>query len=473
MKINLTEKDIKLITFLGKYKIIKSVDSKKIYNSKGYYLKRLKVLEKEGYIKREDYYYIKLDVKGKKLVRKLGYSYNESCRNKEYKNRMKGISKIAAITLNNNVKFIPSWSLKNNEIFTETSRRYIGEGRYKNRKYLVYYIDKTRDWMYERQIIGDIRKTAYYNDFIIFLDNLDRVNKRNYYFTFGKNNIYLITDKKENFENIQRILNIDFYEILSNVYKSELLLSDFIEADYMLNKYKYIVIMPFINTERLHRIKLFLRNNKNSNKEIDIITLKENKDKINEILKRKCNILDIDKFMEERMKKFKVRGKIPLFFLITYILLTPIICWYYNKLNEYMNFSSAYVKIDNLLEIWSVGFSNVYIIFAWSVISIIILSSYKLIKVTIENSKIETEGIKYKDKDGTYGTADWANREEIEDFLSVGKRDGIIIGETEENQLITLHMDTYLNKNIAVFGASGSRKISWICYSEWNGVSTI
>lgn len=42
--------------------------------------------------------------------------------------------------------------------------------------------------------------------------------------------------------------------------------------------------------------------------------------------------------------------------------------------------------------------------------------------------------------------------------MSIGKRDGIILGQTEQKELITLPLDTYLNKNIAVFGSSGSGK---------------
>ena len=53
MKVRLTERDIELIIFLGKYKKIKGTDCKKIYRSKDYYRKRLKVLEKAKYIKRE------------------------------------------------------------------------------------------------------------------------------------------------------------------------------------------------------------------------------------------------------------------------------------------------------------------------------------------------------------------------------------------------------------------------------------
>ncbi len=51
MKIRLSLRDIELICFLGRYKQIEAVDYKKVYKSKDYYRKRLKVLEKERYIK--------------------------------------------------------------------------------------------------------------------------------------------------------------------------------------------------------------------------------------------------------------------------------------------------------------------------------------------------------------------------------------------------------------------------------------
>lgn len=68
MKIRLSSRDIELICFIGRYKQIKSVDCKKIYKSKDYYRKRLKVLEKAGYVKRENTYYIKIDIEGKKII---------------------------------------------------------------------------------------------------------------------------------------------------------------------------------------------------------------------------------------------------------------------------------------------------------------------------------------------------------------------------------------------------------------------
>ena len=52
--------------------------------------------------------------------------------------------------------------------------------------------------------------------------------------------------------------------------------------------------LTFIDTEKLHGINIFYNNNKMSNRKIDIITLKENKGKIEEILTNKVNIIEID-----------------------------------------------------------------------------------------------------------------------------------------------------------------------------------
>lgn len=48
-------------------------DCKEIYNANDYHRKRLKVLEKEKYIRKVDRFYIKLDDKGTRLVKEFGY----------------------------------------------------------------------------------------------------------------------------------------------------------------------------------------------------------------------------------------------------------------------------------------------------------------------------------------------------------------------------------------------------------------
>lgn len=155
----------------------------------------------------------------------------------------------------------------------------------------------------------------------------------------------------------------------------------------------------------------------------------------------------------EKEKKIKIS----LFFLISYIILVPLINGFMKILEKAFNANLNTIDI-NVLNLFTVIFRNGKILITWIILNLIILLVIKSIITTKKNAKIEVEGVNLKKKDGTFGTADWGNKEEIQEYLSIGKRDGIILGETEEQEIITLPMDTYLNKNIAVFGSSGSKK---------------
>ena len=133
----------------------------------------------------------------------------------------------------------------------------------------------------------------------------------------------------------------------------------------------------------------------------------------------------------EKVKRFKI----PLFFVLSGIVLLPLIKGFLKLLEKSFN--------------TSFGIGTIFII--WLLINIIVILAINCVKTTKENAKIEVEGVNLKKKDGTFGTADWGTKEEINEYLGIGKRNGIIIGQTEENELITLPLDTYLNKNIAVF----------------------
>ncbi len=149
MKIRLSLRDIELICFLGRYKQIEAVDCKKVYKSKDYYIKRLKILEKAKYIKREKRYYIKLDIEGRKLLNDFGYDNYNLCRNKNYQDRIKDISKIAMLSFEDDIKFTPSWELKESKVYTNFERKYIGELEIETNKYIVYYIANRTDSLYK------------------------------------------------------------------------------------------------------------------------------------------------------------------------------------------------------------------------------------------------------------------------------------------------------------------------------------
>lgn len=283
--------------FLGKYKMMLGSDCKLIYNAKDYHRKRLKVLEKEKYIRRINKFYIKLDDRGTRMVKDFGYDYNFSCRRKEYVDRLNEVARIAALTIDSNIDFIASWNLKDNNVYTQTSRKYLGKLTYQLKDRMVYYISKDKQITYISQIINDIQKLIEYKDIIIFIENI-RILNNDKSFVFGKETTLIINPTIHNLSIMRKLEKIDIYQIVKKIYNDkEILLSNWKKADYMTEDRKYIILMPFIDTEKLHKLNLFYRNNQKINRKIDIITLKENKEIIEDILTNKSNIIEIDNWL--------------------------------------------------------------------------------------------------------------------------------------------------------------------------------
>ena len=74
-------------------------------------------------------------------------------------------------------------------------------------------------------------------------------------------------------------------------------MSNWKRANYMTTDKRYVIIMIFLDTEKIKGLNVFYRNNQKENRKIDIITLKENEEKINEILIKKTNIIEIDNWL--------------------------------------------------------------------------------------------------------------------------------------------------------------------------------
>lgn len=121
------------------------------------------------------------------------------------------------------------------------------------------------------------------------------------------------------------------------------------------------------------------------------------------------------------------------------------------------------INIRNYIEIINKCFNrNIYIsnktyafiCFINAIISILIMICIKLI---VENKQDEIKGFKLKPDDATFGTANWMNEVEIKKILSTENGPGIVLGKKNE-KIIKLPFDSFFNKNIAVFGTSGSMK---------------
>ena len=109
----------------------------------------------------------------------------------------------------------------------------------------------------------------------------------------------------------------------------------------------------------------------------------------------------------EKWKKYKKH----IIFIASAIIIVPIINIYLNILSDSLNVKFG---IGTSIIIW------VFLCF----ITVLVKNS---IITTKQNAKIEVEGINLKNKDGTYGTADWGTKEEIEEYLGINKRNGIIL----------------------------------------------
>jgi len=283
--------------FLAKYKMMLGSDCKKVYKTKDYHRKRLKVLEQGKYIRRVNRLYIKLDDKGTRMVKEFGYNYSFTCRKKKYIDRLNEIARIAALTIDSNIEFTASWDLKDSSIYTQTSRKYLGKLKYQDKESIVYYISKEKHISYISQTINDIQKIMNYKNILIFIENMNILSEKQR-FAFGKDSTIIINPTKDNLTIFKELEAFDFYEIVKKIYSDkEILLSNWKKAEYMTEDRVYIVVMPFIDTEKINRLRIFYKNNPKVNRKIDIITLKENKEKIGEILTNKVNIIELDNWL--------------------------------------------------------------------------------------------------------------------------------------------------------------------------------
>lgn len=99
---------------------------------------------------------------------------------------------------------------------------------------------------------------------------------------------------------------------------------------------------------------------------------------------------------------------------------------------------------------------NLYALICFIIALISILFILDILLVVFK-SQSENKGINFKTEDGTYGTANWMPYEEITQVLGINNVPGIILGKYN-NDIVKLPFSSYFNKNICVFGSSGSMK---------------
>ena len=121
------------------------------------------------------------------------------------------------------------------------------------------------------------------------------------------------------------------------------------------------------------------------------------------------------------------------------------------------------LNIKNYIEILNICFNKNIILtnklYAVICVVIVIISIFIILDISliVFKKKDENKGVNFKTEDGTYGTASWMTEDEMKSILGVGDIPGIILGKYN-NEIVKLPFDSYFNKNICVFGSSGSMK---------------
>lgn len=152
----------------------------------------------------------------------------------------------------------------------------------------------------------------------------------------------------------------------------------------------------------------------------------------------------------------KVASVIVLLLIIIFATIPPAV-WCENRIYICFGEKANEYKVQNLFDTYKVAFNNFEILIICSVVALIIILFILDTYFTVKKAKIENKGIKFKVEDGTFGTANWMSEIELEESFEVGTEDGIVVGKIKD-KIVTLPNNTKHNKNIAVFGASGSKK---------------
>ena len=290
------EEEIALIKFVSQYQYLNTNDAKYFFKTVDYYKKRIKHLVDKKFIKRSKSYLI-LDELGIEYAKLLGFDYNPVNRNAKYKNRLLNLSNIGAFYHNcKTVKFTPSFSIKDKQTFTTTGRRYIGVFDINGIEYLGYQIRSEHDEKYIKSIMYDIQKEIKYKNIIILVNDIKRINFND--FCFGINQVVVLQDSEENREKLKYLNSVNWYKIINEFYKNKAYLSEYNFCDYTDYKNKYISYFYFLDTEKINRIKYFLRENENKN--IDIICDSSQKEELSKVFPNAHYIiLSLEKYIDK------------------------------------------------------------------------------------------------------------------------------------------------------------------------------
>ena len=293
-----SDEEINLLKFISMYQYLDIKDTHYFFSTQKYYKKRISNLIAKKYLKKFNFHYLILDKLGIEFASLFNFQYNKLNRNQKYLPRLLYISKLAAFyNKSNTVKFIPSFSMKDKQEFTTTSRKFIGIFEISGIEYLTYYLTNEHTDKYLRLVIYDLQKEKQYKNIIILTNDENRIKSN--LFVFGFNQVLVVKDTEENREKLKYLHSINWYNIIKEQYKrSNIYLSDYSFCEYTDYKNKYINTFYFFDTEKVNRINYFLEENKDKN--VDIVCNSQLKERLIKELPN-CNycIIDLEQYIDK------------------------------------------------------------------------------------------------------------------------------------------------------------------------------
>lgn len=294
------KEEIFLIKFIAKYQYLNVSDAKYFFNSSRYYRNRIKNLIDKNFLRKIRWMLV-LGKSGIQYVKLLNFEYNKSNKNAKYRERLLKLSNIAAFYHNcKTVDFTPSFAIKDKRVFTTTGRRFIGIFDINGFEYLAYQILKDHDSKYIESVIYDIQKEMKYKNIIILIDDINRINLNS--FAFGLNQTLIIEDNAINREKLRYLHSIRWKEIVDKCYKGAYL-SEYSFCEYTNNKDKFINTFYFIDTEKITRLKYFIR--ESSTKKAHIICNSELETRLRkELPEANYCLVDLEKYIDKERKYY-------------------------------------------------------------------------------------------------------------------------------------------------------------------------
>lgn len=165
--------------------------------------------------------------------------------------------------------------------------------------------------------------------------------------------------------------------------------------------------------------------------------------------------------MDKRKIGLLTAFAVPVHILFSIYTLTPLIYLKHKVTGGYTNFNVDKIgeMYSHPMQSFSLIMNNLSVlrdfIAAFFILTVSLILLFFIIK-NMEDLHGQT-GVKYLKEDGTQGTANWMDVKEAKNVIGIGTEKGLFFGSIK-GKMVTLPPDTFFNKNIAVFGASGSMK---------------